>query len=99
LYLPVHGLKSAATGYHLGFVCVGYGMRFFSQKGKKGSEDGRGVKEKQQSDNGKGTTPMQGSVVGIPTVDNTRPVSYFNVVPTERSSVLGSANEVTKELD
>ncbi|GJW05403.1 hypothetical protein Tco_1564259 [Tanacetum coccineum] len=33
---------------------------------------------------------MVASVVGIPTVDNTRPVSYINVVPME-PSVLGSA--------
>ncbi|GKC18697.1 hypothetical protein Tco_1020847, partial [Tanacetum coccineum] len=49
------------------------------------------------SDIGKGTTPMQDFVV--PTVDNTRPVSYTNVVPMKPTFVPGSANDVIKGLD
>ncbi|GJS51581.1 hypothetical protein Tco_0624943 [Tanacetum coccineum] len=49
------------------------------------------------SDIGKGTTPIQDFVV--PTVDNTRSVSYTNVVPMEPTFVPGSANDVIKGLD
>nr|GEY61012.1 hypothetical protein [Tanacetum cinerariifolium] len=64
---------------------------------KKRSEGGRGVKEKQQGDNGNDTTPMHDFVIRIPMVDNTMPVSYINVMPTKPSFVPSSANEVTKE--
>ncbi|GKD59595.1 hypothetical protein Tco_1297104, partial [Tanacetum coccineum] len=95
------------------FVCIEYGERFLGSgwrgrgvNEKQGtavagsSKDIISVGGFTASDSvGQGTKGSSDIQTGIPTVDNTRPLSYINVVPMEPSSVPGSVNDVTKEPD
>nr|GEZ01527.1 hypothetical protein [Tanacetum cinerariifolium] len=61
------------------------------------SQPANSQEERVVSDNEKGTAPTQELDYGIPMVENKKPLSYINIVPTELNIVSGSANDVTKE--